>query len=99
MTSSHIAPAVPARITLDPVGLEEPLEQLVTAAQVAQVWALVLEAQMSVGTADPSDEHAMHMAQGGGQRERADLPECPASLGDPSACPDDRGGRPAPEPA
>lgn len=63
MTSSHIAPTVPAKITLDPVGLEEPLEQLVTAAQVAQVWALVLEAQVSVGTADPSDEHAMHTAQ------------------------------------
>ncbi|MFJ9680444.1 hypothetical protein ACIRP2_20640 [Streptomyces sp. NPDC101194] len=39
------------------------MEQLVTAAQVAQVWALVLEAQVSVGTADPSDEHAMNMAQ------------------------------------
>ncbi|WP_408990945.1 hypothetical protein [Streptomyces sp. 1268] len=63
MTSSQLAPSVPARITLDPVGLEEPLEQLVTAAQVAQVWALVLEAQMSVGTADPSDEHAMNTAQ------------------------------------
>ncbi|MEW2064904.1 hypothetical protein AB0899_29800 [Streptomyces sp. NPDC007002] len=63
MTSSQVAPDVRARITLDPVGLEEPLEQLVTAAQVAQVWALVLEAQVSVGTADPSDEHAMHTAQ------------------------------------
>ncbi|MEW1892238.1 hypothetical protein [Streptomyces sp. NPDC085659] len=63
MTSSQVAPNVRARITLDPLGLEEPLERLVTAAQVAQVWALVLEAQVSVGTADPSDEHAMHMAQ------------------------------------
>jgi len=63
MTSSQVAPDVRARITLDPVGLEEPLEQLVTAAQVAQVWALVLEGQVSVGTADPSDEHAMHTAQ------------------------------------
>ncbi|MFE9367902.1 hypothetical protein ACFYNN_35160 [Streptomyces sp. NPDC006978] len=63
MTSSQVAPDVRARITLDPVGLEEPLEQLVTAAQVAQVWALILEGQVSVGTADPSDEHAMHTAQ------------------------------------
>lgn len=63
MTSSQVAPNVPARITLAPIGLEEPLERLVTAAQVAQVWALVLEAQVSVGTVDPSDEHAMHTAQ------------------------------------
>ncbi|MEQ4610470.1 hypothetical protein ABMX48_30410 [Streptomyces cavourensis] len=63
MTSSQVAPSVPARITLDPVGLEEPLERLVTAAQVAQVWAMVVEAQVSVPTASPGDEHAMNTAQ------------------------------------
>jgi uncharacterized protein (UPF0335 family) len=63
MTSSQVAPTISTRSPLDPVGLEEPLEQLVTAAQVAQVWALVIEAQASVDTADPSDEHAMNRAQ------------------------------------
>ncbi|MEU3090323.1 hypothetical protein ABZ703_28710 [Streptomyces massasporeus] len=34
-----------------------------TAAQVAQVWALVIESQMTVDTAEPSDAHAMNKAQ------------------------------------